>query len=104
MVAKSQMDVCTIRVDTVNLPKSFMHCILMCKWFNYSYFSLYILCLVFQLMKQLGVTTASGSTTATSSAGTMATAPSNATDNILDLDTSSVANSNSYEQVLLLPV
>ena len=58
-------------------------------------------------MKQLGATTTSGSTMATT-AGTMATTPSNATDNILDLDTSSVdassvANSNSYiEQVLLL--
>ena len=53
-------------------------------------------------MKQLGVTTASGVTMATSS-GTMTTAPSNATDNILDLDTSLVADSNSYtEQVLLL--
>ena len=52
-------------------------------------------------MKQLGATTTSGSTMATSS-GTMATEPSSVTGNILDLDTSSVTNGNSYsEQVLL---
>ena len=57
-----------------------------------------------QLMKQLGATTTAGSTMATS-AGTMATEPSNVTGNILDLDTSSVANGNSYsEQVLLFYV
>ena len=52
-------------------------------------------------MKQLGATTTSGSTMATSSV-TMTTEPSSVTGNILDLDTSSVTNSNSYsEQVLL---
>ena len=60
-------------------------------------------------MKQLGATAGSEGTTATSggttvsSTGTTATAPSNALGNIIDLDTSSVANNNSYnEQVVLL--
>ena len=60
-------------------------------------------------MKQLGATTVSEGTTATSggitvtSTSTMATAPSNASGNIIDLDTSSVADNNSYnDQVLLL--
>ena len=60
-------------------------------------------------MKQLGATTVSEGTTATSggttvtSTSTMAKAPSNASGNIINLDTSSVADNNSYnEQVLLL--
>ena len=52
-------------------------------------------------MKQLGATTTSEATMVTS-AGTVATAPNAATQNILDLDASPVTNSNSYtEQVLL---
>ena len=60
-------------------------------------------------MKQLGATTVSEGTTATSgnttisSTSTTATAPSNALGNIIDLDTSLVADNNSYnEQVVLL--